>query len=63
VIEVFPYGKWNGDRGEHLPVAGKLATREWIAASKHFEEMPGAQPLVVDEGLLRDGVYTVDGTG
>jgi hypothetical protein len=56
VIEVFPYGKWNGDKGEHLQVAGKLATREWIAASRHFEKMPGALPVVVEEDRMRDGV-------
>jgi hypothetical protein len=58
LAEVFPYGRWNGDKGEHLAVLGKMATLAWIEASA-FEKMPHSKPLKIDQSLLIDGVYVV----
>jgi hypothetical protein len=57
-IEVFPYGRWNGDKGEHVAVSGKMATLAWIEASA-FEKMPHSRSMEIDQSLLIGNVYVV----
>jgi hypothetical protein len=51
--QVFPYGRWNGDKHDHVAVSGKLATLAWIEASS-FEKMPHSRPTEVNESFLID---------
>jgi hypothetical protein len=56
MLEMFPFGRWNGDAGEYVPVSGKLATLAWIEESS-FEKMPHSRPSLVDKSLVINGVY------
>jgi hypothetical protein len=58
-IEVFPFGRWNGDVGAHIAVEGKMATMAWIEKSS-FEKMPHSNALEIDVSLVMSGCIFVD---
>jgi hypothetical protein len=55
-IDLFPFGRWNGDLHDYVAVTGKLATEAWIEKSS-FEKIPHSGALMVDVSLVVDGVY------
>jgi hypothetical protein len=51
MLKVFSFGRWNGEAHDHIAVAGKLATADWIERSL-FEKMPHSRPVEVDASLV-----------